>query len=239
LIPRVIHQSWKDQEVPARWIPFQRSWRELNPEYDYRFWTDADNRRLVAEHYPGLLPVYDSYPLAINRADVARYLVAHHQGGIYVDLDFECRRPIDPLVRGRTLAFALEPTTQAKPGLLAPGGLARTIGNAFIASTPAHPFWEALLPELVAAKGEENVLDATGPFLLTRAHENYPRQDEITILAPDLIYPLDREQARSLPPADIDVRAGEAYAIHHWAGSWLRERALYVARTRILRGRAV
>jgi mannosyltransferase OCH1-like enzyme len=239
LIPRVIHQAWNDQEVPTRWIPFQRSWRELNPEYDYRLWTAADNRRLVAEHYPSLLSIYDSYPLAMHRFDVARYLVAHHEGGIYVDLDFECRRPIDPLVHGRSLAFGLEPTTHAKPGLLAPRGLSRMIGTAFIASAAGHPFWETLLPFLVAAKHEEDNMDATGPFLLTRACDRYERQDEITILTSDTVYPLDSEQTRTLALADIHARAAEAYAIHYWAGTWSRERALYMARTRILRRRTI
>ena len=78
-IPRRLHQTWKDAEPPRvlfspRW---SRSLREHNAGWEYRLWTDADNRALVAARYPWLLPTYDGYASPIQRADVARYAIAH------------------------------------------------------------------------------------------------------------------------------------------------------------------
>src|SRR6202040_1278000 len=61
LIPRIIHQTWKDDAPPARLASFQAAWRRLHPDWTYRFWTDATTRAFVAEHYPDFLAAYDGY----------------------------------------------------------------------------------------------------------------------------------------------------------------------------------
>ncbi|KAJ3896091.1 hypothetical protein GG344DRAFT_72572 [Lentinula edodes] len=38
------------------------------------------------------------YKYAIQRADAIRYFVLHHYGGVYLDLDVGCLRPLDPLL---------------------------------------------------------------------------------------------------------------------------------------------
>ena len=34
---------------------------DLNPDWEFRVWTDKENRELVKEHYPHLLALYDTY----------------------------------------------------------------------------------------------------------------------------------------------------------------------------------
>ena len=41
-------------------------------------------------HYPELIPVYESFPYAVQRWDAIRYLILYTFGGLYVDLDYEC-----------------------------------------------------------------------------------------------------------------------------------------------------
>ena len=55
--------------------------RERHPGWEYRLWTDAENRELVREHYPWLLDIYDGLPENIMRADMARILYMHQFGG--------------------------------------------------------------------------------------------------------------------------------------------------------------
>ena len=45
-IPRIIHQLWKDENVPARWRDAAASVKRYHKGWDYRLWTDA----LVDEH---------------------------------------------------------------------------------------------------------------------------------------------------------------------------------------------
>jgi mannosyltransferase OCH1-like enzyme len=232
-IPRIIHQSWKVEQVPDRWLPYQQSWRKHHPDYEYRFWTDQDNRAFVADRFPDFLPVYDGYRHAVSRADLARVLVVCHFGGVYADMDCEALRPLDDLLAGRDIVFGMEPESHVnKPEILA-RGFKRILCNAVFASAPGHPFWHHLLPYLAASKDEGNVLECAGPFVLTRAFESYPRQDEISVLPSDVFYPIDHF-LKPTPESD-----GEGpYTIHHWAGTWWKSAVINNARHRILAARA-
>lgn len=46
-----------------------------------RFWTDAENRELVAKYYPWFLDTYDFLPHPIMKADSVRLLYMHLYGG--------------------------------------------------------------------------------------------------------------------------------------------------------------
>ena len=56
MIPRILHQTWKDRNVPARFLDAQRSWQDAHPDWEYRFWTDEDLAALVRERAPELSP---------------------------------------------------------------------------------------------------------------------------------------------------------------------------------------
>jgi mannosyltransferase OCH1-like enzyme len=233
MIPRIIHQSWKTNDVPEPWLVLQRTWRSLHPDYEYHFWTDADNRDFIVRHCPEYLDLYDGYPLAIHRAELARYLVLRHHGGLYVDLDFEALKSLDDLLSGASLLFGLEPASHAAREPVRARGLARIVCNALMASAPGHPFWDHFLGLLATAGRETNVLDATGPFLLTRACDGYPTSGDIVFAPARLFYPLDVEEIRKLSAEEIRAKAEGAYAVHHWAGSWWRDSLLARARDRI------
>jgi mannosyltransferase OCH1-like enzyme len=61
----------------------------------------------------------------IQRSNVIRYLILYKFGGIYLDLDIKCLKPMD---------FFLTVDWVSPPGL--PVG----INNAFMAAAPGHPF---------------------------------------------------------------------------------------------------
>ena len=50
-IPRALHQSWKDDDIPAKYKPWVESWKRLHPDWTYTLWTDDMNRQLVKQHY--------------------------------------------------------------------------------------------------------------------------------------------------------------------------------------------
>ncbi|GKQ35293.1 glycosyltransferase [Streptomyces sp. A012304] len=221
-IPALIHQTWKDTDVPAHWKEWAESWRRHHPGWGYRLWTDSDNRAFLQEHYPWFLPVYDGYPEPIMRADAIRYFLLDHFGGLYVDMDFECLRPVDAILDGRELVLGCEPHAHTRLLLARRRGLDRIVGNAFIASRPGHPFWAHVHRELVGAHRMPGALDVTGPFFLTRAVDSAPEPDTVTVLEPEVLYPEVSPYATELfGPQEADH--GRAYAVHHWSGSWVRE----------------
>ncbi|MGX1135548.1 hypothetical protein RKD49_007738 [Streptomyces glaucescens] len=220
-IPALIHQTWKDADVPAHWQEWVDSWRLHHPGWGYRLWTDSDNRAFLQEHYPWFLPIYDGYPEPIMRADAIRYFLLDHFGGLYVDLDFECLRPVDALLDGRELVLGCEPESHTRLLLARRRGLDRIVGNAFIASRPGHPFWAHVHRQLVGAHRMSGALDVTGPFFLTRAVDLAPEPSSVTVLGPELLYPEVSPYARELfGPQETDY--AQAYAVHHWSGSWVQ-----------------
>jgi mannosyltransferase OCH1-like enzyme len=99
-IPKIIHQTWKTDRIPEAWQPWTRTWRVFHPDWQYRLWADEDNRRFVETHYPDFIETYEGFSYNIQRADAVRYLILYKLGGLYVDLDFECLRPVNDLLAG-------------------------------------------------------------------------------------------------------------------------------------------
>jgi mannosyltransferase OCH1-like enzyme len=224
-LPRIIHQTWKDARVPARWLPLQRSWQRHHPGWEYRFWTDADLRSLVARDYPWFLVTYDGYREPIKRVDAARYLLMHRFGGLYVDLDFEAFRPIDPLLAEHDVVLVPEPPEHLQLAIVRASGLHELVCNAFLASRPQHAFWGHVLERLVPSSALPGPLDATGPFFLTRALQSFPERSRVTMAPWEQLCPVTSHQADGGALADPAQRArvaSSAYAAHHWSGSWFR-----------------
>ena len=62
---RVVAEGSREGEDGLRW--------------EYKLWTDKDNRRLIKNHYAWFLDTYDSYRENIQRVDAARVcLVANN-----------------------------------------------------------------------------------------------------------------------------------------------------------------
>lgn len=106
--------------------------KKLNPGWTVRDWDKEQVDKFIIEYYsPSFKELYDSLPLTIMRADVARYLIIAVYGGIYLDLDWECRRPFkDILMDGAQLIL---PQRQGR------------LANGLLGSVPNHPFWDCLL----------------------------------------------------------------------------------------------
>lgn len=233
VIPSVIHQTWKSQEIPSEFLALQRSWIDHNPGFAYRFWTDDDIERFVEAEHPALLPVFRGYADPIARVDLARYLILRRFGGVYADLDFECLLPIGGLLDGRSFVVGLEPEEHDGLTKAVERGLSRILCPSFLASVPGHPFWDHLIDRLVEARHCADVLDATGPFLLTRAHASYeaahPGGTEaaaaVTVLPPSQLYPVTKDDCWSGRLFDLvfwEQATRNAYAIHYWEGTWFR-----------------
>ncbi len=218
MIPRVIHQTWKDQHIPEPLATYQRSVLAQHPDFDYRLWTDADNRNLVALHYPWFLDTYDSYRHHIERVDAARYFILFHHGGVYMDLDTECLRPLDRLLNGDAPLFAW---------VASPTPAHRVIGNAFMASEAGHPLFRHIVKNLNNTPDSDitydDVMHNTGPQMLHRVVVHGTHQVEYRILGLELIASPSTlthlPQCRDLEPNEIRTRR-LVFAIHHGVNTW-------------------
>jgi len=223
-IPCIIHQTWKDHNIPEEFEQLSHSWRNKHEHWEYRFWTDEMNRDFIATDFPFFLPVYDSYPTAIQRVDAVRYFVLYKYGGFFIDMDFECLVCIDPLTDKAPCVFGVEPAahnlTHNKDFIIC---------NAFMGAVPGAHFFECISGELQAFRTitdhlNNQVLESTGPFMLSRLYSNYERREEINLLDAELLYPFSMHELdelnRGLVPPDTEARLQKAYGVHYYSGTW-------------------
>ena len=94
MIPRVFHQIWIGPErLSDRHRRFMDSWRELHPGWAFRLWTNETLPEL-----PNLQFQFDRAQSWAGKADIARYEILLAEGGVYIDVDLMCLKPIDPLL---------------------------------------------------------------------------------------------------------------------------------------------
>ncbi|KAK4696221.1 hypothetical protein P7C71_g1666, partial [Lecanoromycetidae sp. Uapishka_2] len=99
-IPRKIWQTW---HTPAMLLVDEdkeraRTWQERNPTYQYELLTDKGAESFVTRHFADdalLRDTFESLSDTILRADFLRYLVLLAEGGVYADVDVECKGPVD------------------------------------------------------------------------------------------------------------------------------------------------
>ena len=216
MIPKIIHQTWKNDDVPAQFRDFQRSWTDKNPGWTYMFWSDRALMDFVAEHYPELLHTYCGYEHGIRRSDAARYMLLDHFGGFYADLDAECIAPLDPLADDDRLILSEEPHFHWQMQLRPRSSIDRLLFNGVMASPAKHPFWRRMLKMLPETRDCFDTLDATGPCLLSAMVQSDPEPGRIAIYPSALFNAQDyRGQVQ-----DSGQSKTVAYALHHWAGTW-------------------
>jgi inositol phosphorylceramide mannosyltransferase catalytic subunit len=191
VIPHIIHRIWLGSEpLPELFQRYGETWRHHHPDWEMHLWTDESLPEL------GCPEIFGRARSQAQRATVLRYELLRQLGGVYVDTDFECLRPLDSLIEGLTL-FA--------------GSHARgRVSNALFGAVPGHPAMERLLEEVAALLNGVQP-DASGPGLFTRVLKEFP---DVTVFGSEKFYPYGWEEKH---------RAGEefprAYAVHHWAGT--------------------
>lgn len=186
MIPRVLHQIWLGRDaLPEDFAGYVEGWRRLHPGWEHHLWTEETLP-------PGLRPeVYERLRAPAERSDILRLELLARFGGVYLDTDFECLRPLDPLLEGVEL-FAADLNDEGR------------VNNAFMGATAGHPAVLRALAELRPLHRFGPVdKHGTGPLFVDRVL----REEGATVFARRLVYP------------NWEERDG-AYAFHHWARSW-------------------
>lgn len=98
MIPRLVHQTYKDERIPVKLLPLLESWTQRNRGWQRRFYTDEDCTRFVQDEFPQYYRAYRALPKDVERADFFRYMVILRYGGVYADIDVECRRPLESFI---------------------------------------------------------------------------------------------------------------------------------------------
>jgi mannosyltransferase OCH1-like enzyme len=174
-IPKIIFQTFKTENLSPQFQAIVNTWKEKNPNYEYRFFNDSDCDAFIRANFDER--IYKAYKRIIPgayKADMWRYCVLYVYGGVYADIDTICMNPIDNF---------LKPGVDFMTVIDANTGIEKyTLFNTFIASVPK---FSALLDCIhqIVQHIEQFVFhayksDFSGPGLLGKKINRYLNRQE-------------------------------------------------------------
>jgi inositol phosphorylceramide mannosyltransferase catalytic subunit len=212
-IPKIIHQIWIGGPIPEKYNGIRKTWKEKNPDWEYRLWTDAD------------LPAFPftdrkRFEKAISvgeKADILRYDILLHFGGLYVDTDFECLKSFDPIHSTCDFYVGLEAAFCEDQ--------APAMGNALIASIPGHPILKYCLKDISKRSPgttPDEVQSVSGPGCLRKAFFKQSNQKGFKNIAfpYTFFYPIPSSHRRD--ERREEWIEGESFGVHYWDISWVQ-----------------
>jgi hypothetical protein len=131
-IPNVVHQTWTRPALPLRHAQKVVQFRELNEDYSFIFYNDAQIEEYMQQNFSGhpILAVFKDLLIPASKIDVWRYCLLYNEGGIYCDIDSALTIPFRELLagnppelisfEGNTWKARLDLTTCADPRVFLP-----------------------------------------------------------------------------------------------------------------------
>lgn len=221
----IIHQVWfgtipnrfKASKTYKELKHCRESWDILNPNLCHTIWNKSNSISLIKKHYPEFYELFQSYPWEIQRCDMVRYCILHRYGGLYVDMDYKCKKDFSAVFQKYSQYDVYLVTT---PNALSTD----TVSNSLMLSYQKnHMFWKMLLLEMNKAFDKSShpsskhieVMYTTGPGILSRVYGVYKYRYKISSLPSEYFHPLSLTKKFL---EDHELR--DVYAIHLGTGTW-------------------
>lgn len=157
MIPKILHFIWIGDVIK---IPYKcmQTWTDKNPDYKVVLW---DNDALNESNWKNAKQLHDM----LNKkdyagvADVMRYEILHEHGGVYIDADSVCLKPLEDWLLDCD-AFACWEQEHIRNNLIA---------NGFLGSVPQSEAMRLCIEEVATKDCTEDKLAwlITGPMLVT------------------------------------------------------------------------
>jgi mannosyltransferase OCH1-like enzyme len=197
LIPKTFHRIWLGPKpLPGEFVKYGETWLHYHPDWTMNTWNEANMIPLINQEE------YNNTASVVKKSDIARPELIYKFGGVYIDCDFECLKNIESLIKGLEAFSASEDSKIVYIGIMG--------------CVPNSPFFKQIidrLPDSISKNSHLDLVNQTGPIYYT---EVFKECEGIKIFGPELFYPYLYTEKH---------RKGEAfpnaYAVHHWAGSWV------------------
>lgn len=186
MIPRLIHQTFKNVAIPPKLTTAMHRVKLTNPDFEHRFWTDRSIETFISAEYGAAMlarfrRINPKYGAA--RADLFRYLCLYRLGGVYLDIKSGLSCPLSEIVRPDDSFLLGQWDTTAYVGYGQHPELAAVPGGEYqqwhISCAPEHPFLRAVIDRVVEnidryipetfGTGHLGVVRLTGPIAYTLA----------------------------------------------------------------------
>lgn len=158
-IPKVIYQTFETFECSENMDKAIKSWKDMNMDYEHYFFDHNKRIEFIEKYFDKkVLSAYFTLIPGAFKADLWRYCVLYIKGGVYVDADMICLKPLSEYILADDECVFSRDDPMSKS----------YICNGFIAIRPNHPFLKEQIDRVVynvETKINCFYLDITGPGL--------------------------------------------------------------------------
>lgn len=143
MIPKWIHQTWKSKEPDTEIDRLRQSWISAHPDFKYSFYDDHDILQFIRKYFDERVSrTYRRITNGSLKADFFRYCVLYIHGGVYVDVDLMCLRPLTEGIIDFDLDDLITATDYQERDDQPKNHMYRRdcIYQAFLCAQPFHPF---------------------------------------------------------------------------------------------------
>lgn len=163
MIPKLIWQTheWEYEDLPESHKNAANTWKNLNPEWDYRYTSASKRKSIVKDLDIQLHDLFfleerngNAYHFKRHQADLFRYLVTYEYGGVYADMDSVCIKPLDYMFQ-QLESTEYEVLTGTEPN--------ERTNNAMFAAVPKSEIIGNVLTKIKKSKIEQYEQEAKNP----------------------------------------------------------------------------
>lgn len=240
-VPKVFHYIWFGKKLPDEYKPFLETWFKYHPDWTFVFWVDNPQNydlgtvfkdftfgdvKAYLQNKPNkekkiVIDVknltfdnrkfFDESKNYGQKSDILKWEVVYRFGGVYIDVDFESLKPLDMLNHMYDFYTGIQPLDTSFVQL----------GAALFAARPGHPILKHCVESIKDDWYKKQIILSTGPLHFTKSlYSSIGQHGMIDVALPaSYFYPCGYDDQK-LPRKSW--MKPESFAVHHWAGSWLK-----------------
>lgn len=217
-IYKIIHQIWLQgfKEAPKEIQKYMKINKKLNPDFKYEFWNESKIINLMIKY--GYINTYNEFIYMHQKIDFAKYVILYYYGGIYIDGDAICQKPLTPLLEENInydLIVSKLNCNMVENYIHC--NHSYCVNNGIIYAIPGNTVMKILIDDIVknhSCNQHDSKMSCiektTGPTRLTTIIYNH-LNDRVKILEPEYLEPCILNVCRVTE---------NTYIIHKHNGSW-------------------
>jgi len=209
LIPKTIHYCWYGHNQKNDLIDMcMGTWSTILHDYTIKEWNE-DNSPLEIPYLKTAL----EKGLWSKAANFVRLWALYHQGGVYLDTDFEILKPLDSFLTDH--CFVAFQRIEEKPGWVTNGIIGAARGDEFVKRCMDKTI------EIFDTKSEFAISSQMTTLVLKEMglkEYGYQQIGNVTIYPVEYFYPYNWHE--EFHPSCITENT---YAMHHWNMSWVKD----------------
>ena len=157
-IPKIIHQLWIGPK--PRPSKFMQTWKDKHPDFEYIMWNEEEIKKRELQLM--CINRINEIEEINGKADIIRWEILYHYGGLFLDADSICIEPFNELIE-KNKPFAGYENENIREGLVATGTMAFTKNHPL----PGLAIQWMMQNEVSRAKTKKMAWQTVGPGLLT------------------------------------------------------------------------